>query len=63
MLDGKRRVSLKDTGRLAANILTSVVYANTQKASVKTRKLLEVGLIKLLSKSNVILAPANQACW
>jgi len=40
-----------------------VVLANTQKAPMKSRKLIEVGLTNLLTKSDAILESGNQQLW
>jgi hypothetical protein len=51
---GTRRSDL--TLRLFAQLFVGVILANTQKAQPKQRKVIEVGLIKLLSRSDAMLA-------
>jgi hypothetical protein len=48
---------------LFGNLLTGVVLANTQKAPARSRKIIAVGLIKLLSKSDATLAEPNVKQW
>lgn len=49
--------------RLFGGVTTGVILGNTQKVSAKNRKVVEVGLTKLLSKSDAILADANRQTW
>ena len=56
-------ITLTDSYRLFRNLLTEVVLANTQKAAAKSRKLIGVGLAKLLTKSDGILSPPNLQLW
>jgi len=49
--------------RLFGNLLTGVVLGNTQKAPIKSRKVIEVGLTALLTKSDGILVPTNTPLW
>ncbi|ORX36025.1 Cse1-domain-containing protein [Kockovaella imperatae] len=48
---------------LFGNILTGVILANTQKAPIRYRKVVEVGLTKLLTQSDATLASPNQQHW
>lgn len=44
-----------DAGSLFAQLFVGVILANTQKSLPKQRKVVEVGLVKLLSRSDAIL--------
>lgn len=48
---------------LFGQLLQGVVLSNTQKAPFKNRKPIEIGLVKLLSKSDAILAGQNTQYW
>jgi len=48
---------------LFGNVLNKVILANTQKAPVKSRKVIEVGLTNLLTKSDKILEPSSTQLW
>jgi exportin-2 (importin alpha re-exporter) len=48
---------------LFGNILTGVVLSNTQKAPARSRKVIEVGLTKALSKSEAILTETHTQFW
>ncbi|KAK1926751.1 putative importin-alpha export receptor [Papiliotrema laurentii] len=48
---------------LFGNVLTGVILSNTQKAPIRSRKLIEVGLTRLLSKSDRILEPSHRQFW
>jgi exportin-2 (importin alpha re-exporter) len=48
---------------LFGNILNGVVLSNTQKVSVKDRKVVEVGLVRLLTKSDIILQDSHRQLW
>ncbi|TYJ56359.1 hypothetical protein B9479_002907 [Cryptococcus floricola] len=45
---------------LFGNLLTGVILANTQKVTVRHRKLVEIGLIKTLSKSDALISTHKQ---
>lgn len=53
----------KLTIRLFGNILTGVVLSNTQKVSVKDRKVVEVGLTRLLAKSDIMISDSHRQLW
>ncbi|WWC86346.1 uncharacterized protein L201_001219 [Kwoniella dendrophila CBS 6074] len=48
---------------LFGNLLTGVILSNTQKVSTRNRKLVEVGLTKMLSRSNKLLEEPNVKHW
>ncbi|RXK37557.1 importin-alpha export receptor [Tremella mesenterica] len=48
---------------LFGNLITGVILSNTQKLPIKSRKLVETGLTKLLTKSDAILTPPSQQYW
>jgi exportin-2 (importin alpha re-exporter) len=48
---------------LFGNLLTGVVLSNTQKAPVRSRKVIGVGLTKLLTKSDAILGQNYTQLW
>jgi exportin-2 (importin alpha re-exporter) len=51
------------TCRLFGNILNGVVLSNSQKVSTKDRKVVEVGLTRLLCKSDIILSDSHRQLW
>ncbi|WVR05966.1 hypothetical protein IAU60_002994 [Kwoniella sp. DSM 27419] len=48
---------------LFGNLLTGVILSNTQKVSTRNRKLIEVGLTKMLTKSDKLLDGPNKQFW
>ncbi|CAD6568832.1 MAG: importin-alpha export receptor [Tremellales sp. Tagirdzhanova-0007] len=48
---------------LFGNLLTGVILGNTQKAPIRSRKVIEVGLTNLLAKSDGIFSPTNTPFW
>ncbi|WVN85455.1 uncharacterized protein L203_100601 [Cryptococcus depauperatus CBS 7841] len=48
---------------LFGNLLTGVILSNTQKVTVKHRKLVELGLIKTLTRSDALLSEPNNQYW
>lgn len=48
---------------LFGNLMKGVVLPNTQKAPVRSRRVIEVGLTKLLAKSDLILTGTNTSFW
>ncbi|KAL7424789.1 importin-alpha export receptor [Cryptotrichosporon argae] len=48
---------------LFGSLMNGVVLPNTQKAPVRSRRLIEVGLTRLLTKSDAILTEPNVAFW
>ncbi|WWD17783.1 hypothetical protein CI109_102225 [Kwoniella shandongensis] len=48
---------------LFGNLLTGVILANTQKITIRHRKLVEVGLTKMLTKSESLLVAPNKQFW
>lgn len=60
-LIGKKRAGL--IPRLFGNILNGVVLSNTQKVSVKDRKVVEVGLTRFLAKSDIMISDSHQQLW
>jgi len=57
---GKREMLIS---RLFGNILNGVVLSNTQKVSVKDRKVVEVGLIRFLAKSDIMISDSHRQLW
>jgi exportin-2 (importin alpha re-exporter) len=51
------------TSRLFGNILNGVVLSNTQKVSVKDRKVVEVGLTRFLAKSDIMISDSHRQLW
>ena len=49
--------------RLFGNILNGVVLSNTQKVSVKDRKVVEVGLTRFLAKSDIMISDSHRQLW
>jgi len=43
--------------------MDGVILGNTQKLSIKSWKLIEVGLTNLLTKSDRFIHPPNTVCW
>ncbi|WVQ82556.1 hypothetical protein IAT38_004685 [Cryptococcus sp. DSM 104549] len=48
---------------LFGNLLTGVILSNTQKVTTRHRKLVEVGLTKMLTKSESLLVAPNNQYW
>jgi exportin-2 (importin alpha re-exporter) len=48
---------------LFGNILNGVVLSNTQKVSVKDRKVVEVGLTRFLAKSDIMISDSHRQLW
>lgn len=57
---GKREMLIS---RLFGNILNGVVLSNTQKVSVKDRKVVEVGLTRFLAKSDIMISDSHRQLW
>lgn len=52
-----------DAIRLFGNVLTGVVLSNTQKAPARGRKVIEVGLTNLLTKTDATFKGTQQQYW
>jgi exportin-2 (importin alpha re-exporter) len=48
---------------LFGNLMNGVILPNTQKAPVRSRRVIEVGLTKILARSDTILAPTMVTFW
>ncbi|WWC58466.1 uncharacterized protein I303_101008 [Kwoniella dejecticola CBS 10117] len=48
---------------LFGNLLTGVILSNTQKVTIRNRKLVEVGLTKMLSRSDKLLEEPHRQHW
>ncbi|OCF55372.1 importin-alpha export receptor [Kwoniella mangroviensis CBS 10435] len=48
---------------LFGNLLSGVILSNTQKVSTRNRKLVEVGLVKMLTKSNKLFEDSLKQHW
>ncbi|OCF31081.1 importin-alpha export receptor [Kwoniella heveanensis BCC8398] len=48
---------------LFGNLLTGVILSNTQKVTIRNRKLVEVGLTKMLTKSDKLVEAPNKQFW
>ncbi|KAK4688334.1 exportin-2 (importin alpha re-exporter), partial [Tremellales sp. Uapishka_1] len=48
---------------LFGNLLKGVVLPNTQKVNIRNRKVVEVGLVRILASSEGILSPSNVVFW
>ena len=55
--------AIMTVGSLFGNLLTGVILGNTQKAPIRSRKVIEVGLTNLLAKSDGIFSPTNTPFW
>jgi exportin-2 (importin alpha re-exporter) len=51
------------TSRLFGNILNGVVLSNTQKVSVKDRKVVEIGLTRFLARSDIMISDSHRQLW
>jgi hypothetical protein len=51
------------TDRLFGNVFSGVVLKNTQKTPSRNRKVVAVGLTKILSRSEKILEASNKEWW
>ncbi|WRT64247.1 uncharacterized protein IL334_001178 [Kwoniella shivajii] len=48
---------------LFGNLLTGVILSNTQKVTTRNRKLIEVGLTKMLTRSNRLIEEPSKQYW
>jgi exportin-2 (importin alpha re-exporter) len=48
---------------LFANLMNGIILSNTQKAPVRSRRVIEVGLTKLLARSETLLKAPLNAVW